>query len=408
MKGVLYWLFILLIAGTALFPVEGCREKQEGTDTTITPPTATQVKPEIGGQKVIVLRRGRTGDGAHPEFLSVTLLPGRGMNIFQITAWLPGKGEVPLLASPSLEDAAKILNGGDGDPYGNKSFSMGGAILFPFAGRIVGRPSADKKNVSATWHDRTVSLPANWHGKLPGAPPQAIHGLLLNKRADSIDMTAMRDSAVATAIYHLKADGHWFSDNTVLVDVALDPDAVDVTVEATNTGAEEEPVGIGWHPYFLLPSGNRANARLHLPAEMRMEWNNYDDVFPTGKLLSLHDTPYDFTEEEGAPLPAALVDDSFVHLYRNAAGESTSELRDVATNYGLRITAMTPFVRNIVVYSPASSNYVAIEPQFNYSDPFGAEWDGEHTGMVSVEPGSTVSWKTRLELFEPSQSWPAH
>jgi hypothetical protein len=40
-----------------------------------------------------------------PEFLSVTLLPGRGMNVLQITAYIPGKGEVNLLASPSIEGA---------------------------------------------------------------------------------------------------------------------------------------------------------------------------------------------------------------------------------------------------------------------------------------------------------------
>jgi len=41
--------------------------------------------------------------GTMPEFLSVTMLPGRGMNVLQIKAYIPGKGEVNLLASPSVE-----------------------------------------------------------------------------------------------------------------------------------------------------------------------------------------------------------------------------------------------------------------------------------------------------------------
>ncbi len=45
--------------------------------------------PKIGGQDVVTLSRGRSGTGSTPEFLSATLLPGRGMNMFQITAWIP-------------------------------------------------------------------------------------------------------------------------------------------------------------------------------------------------------------------------------------------------------------------------------------------------------------------------------
>lgn len=407
-KAVLHWLWSALVVGAIFMPICGCKEKPETMDNTISPPTATLTGPEIGGQKVIVLRRSRTGDGTHPEFLSVTLLPGRGMNVFQITAYLPGRGEVPLLASPSLQEAAKLLNSGQVMDSSNKGFSMGGAFLFPFANRILGPLSADKKYISATWQGRTIQLLANWHGKRPEAPLHAIHGGMLDAKADTIDEVAMMDSAVATATYHLNTNGHWFSSNAVTIDVALDADAVDVTLKATNTGKEPEPVGIGWHPYFQLPSGNRANARLHLPAEVRVQVNNYDDVFPTGKLLPVHGTPYDFTAEEGAPLPKVLVDDSFVQLQRTVEGNTISEITDVAADYGLRVTVMTPLVRAIHVYSPADKSFVALEPQFNYGDPFGEEWKGEDTGMVTVEPGNSVVWKTRLEMFQPSQPPPSH
>ena len=407
MKAIRRSSWILLVAAASLLLITACKDKTEQANISTPPPTATMTEPTIGGQKVIVLRRSRTGDGTHPEFLSVTLLPGRGMNVLQITAWLPGKGEVPLLASPSPQDAAKILNDGPDDYNGNKSFTMGGTFLFPFANRIVGQLSADKKYVSATWRDRTIQVLANWHGKQPGAPLNAMHGDLLAAKADKVDATTMLDGAVATATYHLTADSkdgnHWFSDNDVTIDVALDGGAVDVTLVATNTGKDPEPVGIGWHPYFQLPSGNRANARLHIPAEMRAEVNNYDDVFPTGKLMPVHGTPYDFTAEEGTPLPNVLVDDSFVHLERNPDGEAVADLIDAGEDFGVRLTAMSTLIRAFQVYSPTDKTFVVIEPQFNYGDPFGKEWNGESTGMVPVEPGNSVTWKTRLELFQPSQ-----
>ena len=52
---------------------------------------------QIGGEDVLTLTRKATNSGSKPEFLSVTLLPGRGMNMFQVTAAIPGKGEIPLL-----------------------------------------------------------------------------------------------------------------------------------------------------------------------------------------------------------------------------------------------------------------------------------------------------------------------
>ena len=403
MKNVSRRGWILLMMGASMVVVDGCKKKSVQSGANAPLATATVNWPEVGTQKVIFLRRNHTGDGTRPEFLSATLLPGRGMNVFQITAYLPGKGEVSLLTSPSVEDASKVLVGGSGDESGNKSFSFGGALLFPFANRILGPLSADKKTIAATWQNRTIQLLANWHGKNPGAPLHAMHGEILDARADAIDTKAMSDSATATATYHLKANGHWFSDNDVTVDFALDGNAVDITLTATNTGKTAEPIGVGWHPYFQLPSGNRANARLRLPAEARAEVNNYDDVFPSGKLLPVHGTPFDFTGDHGAPLPPVLVDDAFVQLQRNSDGETVCDLMDTAADYGLRITAMSPLVRAFQIYSPPSASFVAIEPQFNYGDPFGKEWAGEDTGMVTVEPGRSVTWKVRLELFQPSQ-----
>src|SRR5487761_1791876 len=87
MKAIRRSSWILLVAAASLLLITACKDKTEQANISTPPPTATMTEPTIGGQKVIVLRRSRTGDGTHPEFLSVTLLPGRGMNVLQITAW---------------------------------------------------------------------------------------------------------------------------------------------------------------------------------------------------------------------------------------------------------------------------------------------------------------------------------
>jgi galactose mutarotase-like enzyme len=384
----------------------GCKSKPAPPEPTPTQAASANL-PDVGGQKAIELRRKQSGTGAKPEFLSVTLLPGRGMNVFQITAYLPGKGEVPLLASPPIADAAKILDGGPDDFHGNKSFSMGGAILFPFANRIRGPVTKDAKTgartISLKWHGRTARLAANWHGKNPGADWVAMHGDMLDANAQSVSVQETDDGAETTAVYELPLKDEWFASNRVKVHVQLARDTVTLAVTATDTGKHDEPVGIGWHPYFRLPSGARANARLHLPATMRAKVNNYDDVFPTGELVAVEGTPYDFTHAEGAPLPDQLMDDSFVDLKRDAVGDAVAEIRDFGANYGMRITAMTPKVRAFQVYSPADKPYIALEPQFNYNDPFGSEWHATNTGMVTLKPGESVTWKVQLQLFQPSE-----
>jgi aldose 1-epimerase len=142
---------------------------------------------EIGGQKVVQLTHNPSPPSDTPEFVSATILPGRGMNLFQITAKLPGKGIVPIFASPSLEEAAAALNDGAEDSHGVKSFAFGGAILVPYPNRIRGKLTPDGRNIVTQWHGKTLILPAVWKGKAnPNAELHAIHGLILDRKTDNL------------------------------------------------------------------------------------------------------------------------------------------------------------------------------------------------------------------------------
>ena len=43
--------------------------------------------------------------------------------------------------------------------------------------------------------------------------------------------------------------------------------------------------------------------------------------------------------------------------------------------------------------------FLALEPQFNYVDPYGKEWGKTNTGMVLLKPGESVTYRVRLSLF---------
>jgi galactose mutarotase-like enzyme len=358
---------------------------------------------QIGGEDVLTLTRKATNNGSKPEFLSVTLLPGRGMNMLQVTATIPGKGEIPLLRSPSVKEAASQLTGTGRDQLGNVSFSLGGAFLIPYPNRIVGEPSSDGKSVITQWRGHTLTLPANFPSKQPGGRVVAIHGLITQAKVENLQTQTTADGEMVTGVIHAgDFGGHWLSDTDLNLTIALTGGAVDATITAKNVGKEPEPMSIGWHPYFQIPSGHRAQTRLHIPASMMAVVNNYSDAFPTGQLKPVKGTEYDYNAPDGVALDDHFLDDNFSHLQRTQ-GAAEVKLIDPESNYGLTVSALSPEIKTVQVYSPKNTSFVAIEDQFNYVDPLGRQWKGMDTGMVTLRPGQSVTWKVRLELFRPGQ-----
>lgn len=359
---------------------------------------------KIGGQRVVQLKRKASRSPDSPEFLSATILPGRGMNLFQITAKLPGKGIVNVLASPSLDEAAASLNDGPDDLHGVHSFAFGGAFLTPYPNRIRGTLTPDGKEIVTQWNGKPLSLPAVWKGKAnPHAELHAIHGLILDRKTDELKVRSGPDGQSVTGTIHGgDFGGHWISSTDLIITVTLTGTAVEASITAKNVGAEPEPIGIGWHPYFTIPSGDRKQARLQVPASELAEVNNYDDVFPTGKLIAVQGTKYDFTAPGGRPLAEMFLDDNFSHLAR-PGDKVTVDLIDPSANYGLHIQGLSKDIKTVQVYAPPEKPYVAIEEQFNFADPFSAVWGNRDTGMVALQPGSSVNWRVRLELFTPAR-----
>ncbi len=353
---------------------------------------ATSTIQRVGSLDVLTLHRTRTSDGKRPQFLSVTLLPNRGMDVFQITADIPGHGETQLIASTSLEDAARRMDDPNGNPWGYVGSGMGGAFLIPWSSRISGEPSPDHSTISTDWHGHTLTLHANSNGKY------AIHGLLHKTRMDDLRTVTTGDGQTVTGVLHAgDFGGRWLSATDLRFTISLDADAVEVKIEATNIGDQPEPMGIGWHPYFALPSHDRAQALLNVAAERYAETVPSDGL-TTGALTPVSGTQFDFRNPEGAHLPAAPINVNLSMLHRNGC---VARLRDPLADYGLCVKLLSQAMRTIQIYSPKNAPFVAIEPQFNFPDPLGHEWKSMNSGLVTLEPGDTVAWHVRLELFKP-------
>ena len=392
------WLAVLL-----LLAIPGAFAQAPATQkkvTVVPPPTSVS----IGGEPIVVLKRPQSADQSKAQFLTTTVLPGRAMAILQITAYIPGKGEVNVFSAPSVSDAKDLLDKND-DKFGNKIFSLGGAFLVPYANRIRGKASSDGNELATTIAGKSVNLPANWVGKNPGAEKVAMHGLMLTSKFQNVQQRNAPEASTVSGTFHAGDwDGHWVSDTDILVRVVMRNDSVEFFVTAKNAGKDPLPMGIGWHPYFAIPSGNRKQARLHLPADKVAMMNNYDDVFPTGEVKPVQEVAkYDFTTPGGKPLDDIFLDDNFQDLKRDASGSATATVVDPEAKYGIRIRAESPQIKSIQVYSPLDKSFVAIEPQFNLPDPYGSEWKNANTGMVLLKPGESTTWRVRLELFAPEK-----
>jgi galactose mutarotase-like enzyme len=354
---------------------------------------------EIGGQEVVTLTRSVVSK-TRPEFTSVTLAPGRGMELIQITANFPGKGSVNVLASPDLATVKQMLDEKD-TAFGDLGYRLGSAFLVPYPNRIRGKLSADGQTLTTSWEGHTITLPANNIGKNPDAERHAMHGLILKAKTDDVHVHYVPGGQDVTGVIHAgDFGGHWLSKTDLDVTIHLTAEEVDATVVAHNVGGEAEPMAIGWHPYFALPSGNRTQARIHIPATNVAEVDNYDNVFPTGKVKPVDGTQYDLRAADGVPLAKNFYDDNWSKLdWKN--GAVTVKVIDPEARYGVDILGFSPEIKTIQMYAPPAMQFVAIEDQFNFADPFGKEWGKMDTGMVTLKPGQSTKWHVRLHVFVP-------
>jgi galactose mutarotase-like enzyme len=370
-----------------------------GNTQTVAPAGAAQPAMEIGGQKVVTLTRAAVST-TKPEFTSVTVAPGRGMEILQITANFPGKGNVDMLVTPDLPAVKELLDTED-DDSGHIGYRFGAAFMVPYPNRIRGKLSADGKTLTTEWQGHTITLPANNIGKLPTAERHAMHGLILKSKTEDLSVEEVHGGQEISGVIRAgDFGGHWLSKTQLVFTIRLTSEALDVTIEARNVGGENEPMAIGWHPYFNLPSGNRAQVRLNVPADKVAEVDNYDNVFPTGKLLPVDGTKFDMRSVAGTPLGDLSIDDNWNHInWTNKA--ATVRIIDPAAHYGVSVEGLSPEIKAIQIYAPNIKNFVAVEHQYNFGDPFGKEWGSTDTGMVTLKPGQSTKWHVRMHVFVP-------
>src|SRR5262249_38317430 len=116
---------------------------------------------------------------SRPVIDRVIVLPGMGFSILQITAYVPGRGEVELLKAPGVAEAERIYREAPADR--NRTTNFGAGVFAPYGGTDGRTPAAEGRTVSVTVAGKPLDLPVNVGD---GAEPRfAIHGFLHTRRA---------------------------------------------------------------------------------------------------------------------------------------------------------------------------------------------------------------------------------
>ena len=253
-------------------------------------------------------------------------------------------------------DGEPVLRSTAGTPASARQ--SGSYPLVPFSNRI--------ERATLRWQGTSHPLVNN------NAPePHSIHGVGFERPWSVLDS----DNSFAMLAYEHRADAAWpfaFDSSQVL---RLRGKSLELTLSLTNQSHHPAPAGLGWHPYFV----KRPASRVAFDATGR--WEMGPDKLPTTRSPS-----------EGLDADSATLD--IDHCFDGWSGVAT--VRDEL----LHITIRSSLSRLVVFTTPARDT-VAIEPVSHVNNAISSVAsgaDGESLGLVTLQPGETLSAQMSIEV----------
>lgn len=397
----------------------------------------TDTGVEIRGANALRLERQFPAGVAveKPQIVSETVAQNAGANRISLKVLFPGQTEPTEVISTKdgitdeeerLLKLAELFQDRPDDPFGKNPFTVAGAVIGPAPNRFVGPVDADG-NVTVTFPNGTTALvPANHEGST--VPRYHLHGFF-HRLAQAIAAWVKR-SQNATIQGTVTVGGQtkawpWPSDSTITTTRTITAENRSrLTVTQKNTGSETTWASWVDHSYFRnLPGMKRGDVRLRLPAKSRCPVGirpdgkpDFKNCLPTGEIVPVAGTEFDFTAPEGRPLEGRFLDDNFTQLVTDDDGSVVVEVLYPEAGYKLRIRASDIVTRkggavekgklkSIQVYSPEDSDFVCVEIGAHLNNPFDkATWEKDgaekvDTGMVELQPGDTYEYTYELEYL---------
>jgi aldose 1-epimerase len=231
--------------------------------------------------------------------------------------------------------------------------ASGGYALVPYSNRIAQR--------RFSWAGRSYTLASNCD------EPHTLHGTGWLDAWNVSERSAQR----AALDYTHPSDAHWPFAFHVEQVFELKPDALRITLAATNIDARQTPMGLGWHPYFV----RRARSRVHL--ELQHRWDADATKLPIKRV----------------PQSALDADVAVLDLDNCFDGWSgPARIRD--ERLSLRLTSSLGYA---VVYTPPGRDYFCVEPVSHVNNALNSD-DPKARGVVALAAGETLHAWMQLEV----------
>jgi aldose 1-epimerase len=171
------------------------------------------------------------------------------------------------------------------------------------------------------------------------------------------------------------------------IEYRLGREGLAITTEAKNTGADEAPFGLGFHPYLTVGAPTIDNNRLLVPARKRLVTDQRG--LPTGD-AEVAGTEFDFSAER--LIGPTVLDTGYADLSRSSDGTVRVELDNADGTRGVTVWADGGFGYLMVYTADKVTDVnkrrasIAIEPMTCPPDALRAG-----TSIVHLAPGA--SWR---------------
>ena len=257
-----------------------------------------------------------------------------------------------------------------------------GATLAPWPNRVVD----GVYTFGGVEHRLALTEPARGH---------ALHGLASWLDFDAVDKGS--DHVELATVIEAQAGYPWRV--RVSTRFFLGQDGLTQTVRAENLGAEPAPFGTGPHPYLVAGPGPLDSWSFELPAAEVLQVTA-DRLIPTALAAVDADDPARFDYRAARPIGAAEIDHAYTGLARDADGRAVVRVTDpsgtgVELSWGEECGWVQVHTADLPGGGPGNRAGLAVEPMTCAPDAFNADRYPFDTGLLVIEPGSSVeaSWR---------------
>ncbi|MDE1161938.1 MAG: hypothetical protein PW792_08325 [Acidobacteriaceae bacterium] len=330
-----------------------------------------------GGQPPVTLTRTVSSLGSQAEFTSLTLFPGRGMQMEQIHASIPGMGDVPLLVDLPSDNLSTVLTNKGNDAGGRMSPTFGGAFLAPWIGQLTGEPVATNPELLTT---TVVQQPVQIFASADNAST-SVEGSLSGTAATKTETVVLAEGQAVTSTFEVGTKKDWPSTLEMTGSVRLTGQAIDVTWVVKNTGGTAVPFALAWRPILALPDSTHGHMQLYVPST---------SVLSRGKIQDVKGGEQDFSQASGTNLTGTALDSTYVNLSHALLDDGPAvEVRNSQIGTGLRLTMAGDGFQAVHIRSDRKMSWISLEPE--------STAEGESVPLLA--PGASKTLRLRLEIF---------